>query len=130
MDTIFAIVFLLTPICIFAVKSQHDYNQNLEEIFSRWTLIRILCVFYLIFYVLFIANVGAFDIVDNFFEYFEYFAFPGVAISLIIFSKSASEIIHNHSKMAKVGVAEGMAVFLGCIYLIYFNIILSLEWSL
>ncbi|MCP4107499.1 MAG: hypothetical protein GY749_18480 [Desulfobacteraceae bacterium] len=123
MNTLLALICLTGPFIFFGLKAVYTYGQDIEEIFTPWKIPKIIAFSLFVLYILSIIVVGHKEIAgielnfpDSGFirdDWFDCYIAPSFSFSLIIFTRSASEIVVKYKEYLKVGLEEDAAFILG-----------------
>lgn len=120
----FAIFLLyLSPIAFVFLYSKHEYQHSLADSFKRWKNSKIIGIVYFAMLTFFIVTTEgrSWRLSTYWYLLWE----PGLSVSLIVFSKPASEIIEGFSSLDHFG--EDFGHILGWFGLLYVSYILGVE---
>ncbi|MBU2876451.1 hypothetical protein [Aliiglaciecola lipolytica] len=90
-------------------------SDNLEN----WKTGKLVAVLSVGFYAFYVFSVGVIEFVYELEDWLVYFINVGVAISLIVFCKPASEILNDYEVFRHVNIHEDLAFIIGWLTLLY-----------
>ncbi len=119
MDTLIGLTLLCIPLGLAAIYSYREYGLSLLENFEKWRIGKVAAVCILAIYIFYVAvSEVAFSIL-YIEEWAFYFVYPGISVSLIVYSKPASEFLSDYSSLKKADMHEDVAFVLGYAWLLY-----------
>ena len=125
MDYILAIFIFSLPLIISSIYSNKEYSLSLSDNLENWTVGKYAGILVFILYasyILFSGYVGEYVS-----EFWFYCLEPSIFLSLIVFSKPASELLDGYASFVSVGINEDMGFIAGWLGLLYVVFVTSIE---
>lgn len=118
METFLGLLLLATPIAFIAVYSEREYGLRLSDNFAKWRLGKIVAVGIVATYCIYAVTSNVAIYLLYFDDWILYFVNPGLALSLIVYSKPTSGFLENYNSV-NVDIYEDMAFVIGYALLLY-----------
>jgi hypothetical protein len=119
METFLGLLFIIAPVLFAIWYSNYEYGMSISDNLKHWKTGKLIAVVSVVLYVFYILSVGVIEFVHELEGWLVYFIDVGVAISLIIFCKPASEILDDYEVFRHVNMHEDVAFIIGWLILLY-----------